>query len=116
MVENAHQTQASSSSHSSQVDHVAECIKAVDDYRGQQISKWNTVVQITVAISSAIAGMNSMQHAATGGTYLVMLDEHDQVLTNAHVHGRQGPHRNDDDNGEHREDTAREDESQCLLS
>ena len=80
------QTQASSSA---QTDHVAECVKAIVDYRGNQISKWAAIAQISTAISSAAATMNEEQRA-TGGTYLAMLDEHDQIVTNAHAHGRRG--------------------------
>ena len=43
MVEHGDETWASST----QVDHATECIKAVEDYRGQQISKWNTIMQVS---------------------------------------------------------------------
>ena len=76
MVEHADQSQTQAST-SAQADHVAECVKAVADYRGNQISKWGAIAQISAAISSATASTNKEQQAAAGGTYLVMLDEHD---------------------------------------
>ena len=104
MVEHVDQTQSSSSTQDS---HNVECLKAVEDYRGQQISKWDAVAQVTTAITSATVSMTSEQRAAAGGTYLAMLDEHDQALANAHNHGRQGRDRDDSEPSEHRENTAR---------
>jgi hypothetical protein len=42
-------------------DHVVNCIKAIDDYRGQNISKWEAVTQISAAIQSATASMDNKQ-------------------------------------------------------
>ena len=84
MVEHVNQTQASTST---QVDHVTDCLKAVEEYRGRQISKWDAIAQVSTAIASATASMNSEQRAAAGGTYLAMLDEHDRTLANAHIRG-----------------------------
>jgi hypothetical protein len=42
-------------------DHVVDCIKAVDDYRGQNISKWEAVSQISAAIRSATASTDNEQ-------------------------------------------------------
>jgi hypothetical protein len=86
MVEHGDQTQSSSST---QDIHIAECLKAVEDYRGQRISKWDAIEQVTTAIASASASTTREQRAAAGGTYLGMLDEHDRVLADAHNHGRQ---------------------------
>jgi hypothetical protein len=71
-------------------DHTDDCIKAVDDYRGQSISKWEAVTQISAAIRSATASTDNEQRASAGGTYLTMLDEHDQSLDNARSRGLQG--------------------------
>ena len=108
MVEHADlsQTQASGPA---QDDHVAECLKAITDYRGKQINKWAAIAQISVAISSAVASTNGEQQAAAGATYLEMLDEHDRILANAHSRGRRGVERNDSDDGEPRENFAAED-------
>ena len=81
------QTQVSSSA---QTDHVMECVKAIVDYRGNQISKWGAIAQIYAAISSATASTNEEQQATTGGTYLAMLDEHDRILASVHACGRRG--------------------------
>ena len=91
------QTQVSSLA---QTDHVAECVKAIADYRGKQISKWGAVTQISGAISTATASTNEEQRATAGETYLAMFDEHDQILTSAHARGRQGTDRYDSDDGE----------------
>ena len=87
MVEHADQSQTQASI-SAQADHVVECVKAVTDYRGNQISKWDAIAQISTAISSATANTNEEQHAAAGGTYLAMLDEHNRILAGAHGRGR----------------------------
>ena len=87
MVEQADQTQASSST---QVDHVAECLEVVEDYKGQRISKWDAFAQVSTAISSAAVSMNSEQHSAAGGMFLAMLNKHDWTLANAHICRQQG--------------------------
>ena len=109
MVERGDQTQASSST---KVNHIAECLKAVEDYRGQRISKWDAIAQISAAISDATVSTNSEQRATTGGTYLAMLNEHEETLTNAHICRRQGRGRDDRENSERGENTARENESE----
>jgi hypothetical protein len=73
-----------------QEKHIVNCIKAVDDYRGQNINEWEAVSQISTAIWLATASTDNEQRANTGGTYLTMLDEHDQMLTNASSCGYQG--------------------------
>jgi hypothetical protein len=113
MVEHGDETQASSST---QIDHVVECIKAVSDYRGQRISKWDAIARVSAAISSAAPDTSSGQRTSAGGTYLAMLDEHDRVLAEAHVRGRQGHGRNDNDDGSRGENAAGEDWSQRSLS
>ena len=84
MVEHGDQTQSSSTT---QVSHIAECLKAVEDYRGRQISKWDAIAQVSAAIAAASASTTSEQRATAGGTYLAMLDEHDQALANTHNRG-----------------------------
>ena len=105
MVEHADQSQTQAST-SGQADHVAECVKAVTDYRGNQISKWDAIAQISAAISSATASTNEEQHAAAEGTYLTMLDEHDRILAGAHGRGRRGAEPFDSDDEEPNEDPA----------
>jgi hypothetical protein len=85
-------------------DHVSECIKAVDNYRGQNISKWESITQILSSIRSATASTDIDQQATAGGTYLAMLDEHDQTLINASSRGRQGLEQNSNENNEQEED------------
>jgi hypothetical protein len=79
-------------------NHVSECIKAVDDYRGQNISKWEAVSQILSSIRSTTASTDIDQRATAGGTYLAMLDEHDQALINAGSRGLQGLEQNRNEN------------------
>jgi hypothetical protein len=90
------QTQASSSA---QTDHVADCIKTIADYRGNRISKWTAISQISGAITSATTASEE-QRATAGGTYLAMLDEHDGIVTSAHARGRRETARYDDDDDE----------------
>jgi len=59
---------------------VTDCLKAIQDYRGQQISKWEAVLQIANAIKSVTTSMDGGQWASAGGTYLTMLNEHDKLL------------------------------------
>ena len=107
------QTQASSSA---QTDHIAECVKAIVDYRGKRISKWGAVAQISGAISTAAASTNEEQQATAGETYLVMLDEHDQILTSTHARGRRGTDRYDSDDGEPDKDPTGENRGRRSLS
>jgi len=79
-------------------NHVSECIKAVDDYRGQNISKWEAVSQILSSIRSTTASTDIDQRATAGGTYLAMLNEHDQALINAGSRGLQGLEQNRNEN------------------
>ena len=74
----------------SQEEHVSNCIKAINDYRGQNISKWEAITQISSALQSATASTDNEQRATAGGTYLAMLDEHDRTLTGASSRGFQG--------------------------
>jgi hypothetical protein len=60
-----------------QEGHVSNCLKAIKDYRKQNISKWEAVTQISSAIQSTTARMDSKQRSTAGDTYLAMLDEHD---------------------------------------
>ena len=96
------QTQVSSSA---QTDHVAECVKAIADYRGNRISKWAAIAQISTAISSATT-MNKEQQATAGGTYLTMLDEHDRIVASTHARGRREANRYDNDDGEPNDPTG----------
>ena len=86
------------------------------DYRGNRISKWGVITQISAAILSAAANMNEEQQATTRGTYLAMLDEHDQILASAHARGRQGADRYKSDNGEPDEDPTGENQGRHSLS
>ena len=107
------QTQASSSV---QTNHVAECVKAIADYRGKRISKWGAVAQISGAISTATASTNEEQRATAGETYLAMLDEHNRILTSPHARGRRGTDRYDSDDGEPDEDPTGENRGRRSLS
>jgi hypothetical protein len=60
-----------------QQGHVTNCLKAIENYREQNISKWEAVTQISTAIQSATANMDNEQRSTAGDTYLAMLDEHD---------------------------------------
>jgi hypothetical protein len=42
-------------------EHVANCVKAVGDYRGQKIGKWEAVSRISTAIQSANVSTDSEQ-------------------------------------------------------
>ena len=70
-------------------DLTVDCVKAVDDYRGESISKWEAVSQISAAIRSATASTDNGQRASAGETYLAMLDEHDRSLVDAGTRGYQ---------------------------
>ena len=69
---------------------VTDCLKAVENYRGSHISKWDAISQITTAIRSSTASTDDEQRASAGGTYLAMLDEHDNLLARASNRGQQG--------------------------
>jgi hypothetical protein len=117
MVGHADETQTSTSTPGpAQADHVADCLRAVEDYRGHRLSKWSAIALISTAISAAAAGTTSEQRTAAGEHYLVMLDEHDRVLADAHTRGRQGPRPVDDANYGADEDAAGEDRSRRSLS
>jgi len=66
---------------------IAACLKAVEEYRGQNISKWEAITQIVSAIHSATASTDNEQRSTAGGTYLAMLDENDQLLAKASSRG-----------------------------
>ena len=68
-----------------QEGHVANCLKAIEEYRGQSISKWEAISQISAAIQSTTAGTDNEQRSTTGDTYLAMLDEHDRLLAGANA-------------------------------
>ena len=69
---------------------VVNCLKAVKDYRGRNISKWDAITQITSAITSVTASMDNAQRSTAGATYLAMLDKHDHTLARASARGHQG--------------------------
>jgi len=87
-----------------QEEHIVNCIKSIDDYRGQNISKWEAVLQISSALQLATASMDIEQRTTARRTYLTMLDEHDQMLTSASAHGGQGPNQIEDGNNEQEEE------------
>ena len=68
---------------------VSNCLKAVEDYRSQSISKWEAITQIASAIQSTTVSTDSGQRSTAGDTYLAMLDEHDQLLAKASTRGFQ---------------------------
>ena len=78
----------------------ADCIKAVNDYRGENISKWKAVSQISAAIRSATASTDSEQRSSAGSTYLAMLDEHDRSLVDASTRGGQRVEQRTDESNE----------------
>jgi hypothetical protein len=67
---------------------VANCLKAVEDYRGNHISKWEAVSQIATAIGSDTASTDDEQRTTAGSTYLAMLDQHDSLLIRASNRGQ----------------------------
>lgn len=97
-------------------DHIAICVKAVVNYRGQEIGKWEAISQILGAIQLTTASMDSEQRTTASKTYLAMLDGHDWLLAKAIVKGNQEP--NQVKGGEHKleEDLAGEDQSQSAVS
>ena len=60
---------------------VADCLKTVEDYRGENISKWEAVSQIFGAIWSTTASADSQQRSAAGDTYLAMLTKEHKSTT-----------------------------------
>lgn len=48
---------------------VTDCLKAVENYRGNHISKWDAISQITTSIRSSTASTYDEQRASAGGTY-----------------------------------------------
>jgi hypothetical protein len=75
-----HESQARSPVPDESVD---DCLKAVKDYKGQSISKWEAITQIVSTIESATASTDNEQRSTAGDTYLTMLNEHDQLLAKA---------------------------------
>src|ERR1700722_6154078 len=72
-----------------QDEFTTQCIKAIEDYRGQSITKWEAITPILDALQSATASMNSGQRSTAGGTYLGMLDKHNRFVTGAQTQGLQ---------------------------
>ena len=72
-----------------QEEFTTQCIKAIEDYRGQSITRWETITTISDALLSATASTNSGQRSTARGTYLGMLDEHDRLVTRAQTRGLQ---------------------------
>jgi len=71
----------------SQYEHISSCIKAIDDYWAQNISKWEVITQISNSLQLTTASMDSKQRTTARGTYLAMLDKHDQMLAGTGSHG-----------------------------
>jgi len=69
---------------------IANCLKAIEDNRGQHISKWEAISKITSAIQSITASMDDEQRLTARSTYLAMLDEHNRLLTQASLRGQPG--------------------------
>ena len=72
----------------SQEGHIADCLKAIEDYRGKNISKWEAITQISTTIRLATASMDNGQRSTAGDTYIAMLDEHDRLFTGANSQGQ----------------------------
>ena len=53
--------------------HIADCLKAIEDYRGQSISKWEAVTKISTAIQSTTPSTDNEQRSTAGDTYIAML-------------------------------------------
>ena len=87
-----------------QEGHVANCLKAIEGYRGQNISKWEAITQISTAIRSATASTDNEQRSTARDTYLTMLDEHDQLLTRASSQGQAGVEPYEGEIYDHQED------------
>ena len=88
---------------------IDNCLKAVEDYRSQDITKWEAITQIASAIQSATASTDNEQRSTAGSTYLAMLDEHDQLLANASARGRRQPEPSAERNSAYEEDFNGED-------
>jgi hypothetical protein len=67
---------------------VTNCLKAVEDYRSQQVSKWEAISQIAAAIQSITPSTDVEQWSTAGSTYLAMLDEHDNLISRASNRGQ----------------------------
>src|SRR6202167_2367778 len=99
------------SQHGSQIgspvpdENIDNCLKAVEDYRSQDITKWEAITQISTAIQSATASTDNEQRSTAGDTYLAMLDEHDRLLTSAGSRGQHGIEQDSDEPNEHQENT-----------
>jgi len=78
---------------------VTNCLQAVEDYRGQHISKWEAISKIATAIQSATASTDNEQRTTAGDTYLAMLDEHDNLLAGASNRGRLEHPQNNEEEG-----------------
>jgi hypothetical protein len=66
---------------------VTNCLQAVEDYRGQHISKWEAISKIATTIQSTTASTDNEQQTTAGDTYLAMLDKHNSLLSKASNRG-----------------------------
>jgi hypothetical protein len=94
---------------------VADCLKAVEDYKGQNISKWEAISQIATAIQLVTASTDNKQQSTAGDTYLAMLDKHDNLLIRTSNQGQQGD-RPDGGEERYKENTNGEARSKHSLS
>jgi len=101
MSEHGNETQTST-----QDELVANCIRSVDDYRGQRINKWEAITRISAVIQSSTASTDIKQRTTAGGTYLAMLDEHEWLLAGARSRGYQGLGRFEFPDQEQEEDSS----------
>ena len=99
-----------------QEGHVADCLKAIEDYKGQSISKWEAITQISTAIRSATASTDNEQRSTAGDTYLAILDEHDRLLTGASARGQSGAEPDDEEVYDRQEEFNGEDGSKRSIS
>jgi hypothetical protein len=100
MSEHDEQTESQAEPQNAEGELAADCIKAVEDYRGENISKWEAVSQISAALRSATVSTDNEQRSSAGSTYLAMLDEHDRSLVDAGTRGSRRIEQRTDENDE----------------
>ena len=73
MSEHDKQTEPQTEPQSAEGELAADCIKAVEDYRGENISKWEAVSQISAALRSATVSTDIEQRSSAGSTLISTL-------------------------------------------
>ena len=82
-------------------EHIVACLKAIEEYRGQAITKWEAIAQISTAIQSTTAITDIKHRSTTRVTYLTMLNKHNWLLSKASSwgnHTSRWDHDNENDN------------------